>query len=129
MVAADGHQRFEGLEGLDDEFARLEREFEPGLLLYVQVVLARICRRRTPLRAVSPSPVKGVGRLRFADGVTVLGRTPHPGELGSVVVWLHQGIALTIDQLGRDERGIRIEFAPQGYRSLRVWVIGIDQAD
>lgn len=121
--------------GLDEadaaELAELSRRFDAEYAAAgVQVMLNRmgeVVRRNVPVRAVAPGPVKGLARIRFADGTTLQVRGRHAGDLGQLAVTtITQRVLVSAYRPEHNSVVVDLD-----WRRGRVSVVavGLDQAD
>jgi hypothetical protein len=87
--------------------------------------LARLIRRRVPVRALRAAGVRSVGGLHFADGTVVLVRGRHVGDLGRVAAGLHYGPVQLAD-FHADRDHVTLEVSYNGHRD-QLSVLGVTQ--
>ncbi|MBP8921442.1 MAG: hypothetical protein KBG85_17195 [Micropruina sp.] len=103
----------------------LEMGTAPVQLLLIRI--GNVARRRVPVRAVRPGPVRGLARICFADGTTVQARGRHVGDLGSLAISAMSQRVLVSD-FHADDRNVVVDLGwPRG--RVSVLAVGLDQAD
>ncbi len=128
MDSSDGQQSW-GLDDLEASFDRLEAEIMPQLVRHLATRVELAQRRGVPLRAVKPSPVHGVGRLHFADGLSLLVRAAKPMLLSKIAVAVAQGRTVTLGMCDEVTDGLTIHLLGVAHRPIELVAVGFDQAD
>lgn len=99
--------------------------------------------RQVPVRSVTPGPLEGVARVRWADGTVLLARSMQPGALIGLTRALLNGgrvVATQVDRVGDaagahapdtlQTPGVVVVLQRQGRRDpVRLLVLGLDQPD
>jgi hypothetical protein len=109
-----------------DEQPAASEQVTARVLLILPVLLAR----KVPVRALTPGPMQGLGRLRWADGTTVLVASAEPGDLARVSMAVANGKAVTLAGWEPLLQGplMRLAGVP-GRGQPRLWLRGPDQPD
>jgi hypothetical protein len=103
-------------------------------------MLSPLVARQVPVRSVSPGPLEGVARVRWADGTVLLVRSSTPGALTRVSVALAAGahvVASEVQHAEADpsrpptELALILSLERRGRRAppLELMVLGLDQPD
>lgn len=114
-----------------------------GLEELLARTLSPLVARRVPVRSVSPGPVEGVARVRWADGTILLARSLLPGSLvrisraladgGSIVAVQVEPVPEPPQERGADPlRPVGVVVTMQLARrrqKLSLLVLGLDQPD
>ncbi|GGK77557.1 hypothetical protein [Ornithinimicrobium pekingense] len=114
----------------DGDPARDWAEVERALADRLQVLLPGLVSRRVPVRALEAGPVRGVGRLRLADGTTLLVSSFPPGGLARLMRALVDQRAVLVSSWVRDREGLLLTLGGvPGRQPVRLRVVGPDQPD
>ncbi len=114
----------------DREQRREWAEAERALTDRLQVLLPSLVSRRVPARQVEPGPLARVGRLRMADGTTLLVSAVEPGALSRLVRALLDRRTVLVGSWERTPDGLEITLSGvPGRHPLRLRVVGPDQPD
>lgn len=114
------------LPGVDAAFAEVTARALERLSLRLDAITAR----RVPVRGVTPGPLAGIARLRFADGLVVLVRSSRQGDLSRVVRALstRRSVLLAGHEAGPEGVQLTLHGVP-GRRPVGLVLIGPDQPD
>lgn len=105
-------------------------EAERALADRLQVLLPGLVSRRVPVRALEAGPVDHVGRLRLADGTTLLVSSAPPGGLGRLVRALLDRRTILVRSWTRTPDGLLVTLSGvPGRHPLLLRVEGPDQPD
>jgi hypothetical protein len=105
-------------------------EAERALADRMQVLLPSLVSRRVPARVVEAGPVGHVGRLRMADGTTLLVTSVEPGGLSRLVRALLDRRTVLVGSWERRSEGLEITMTgTSGRHPVRLRVVGPDQPD
>lgn len=115
-----------GSDGLDDAFARAAARAVERLSRRLEGLISR----RVPVRGISPGPLGGIARLRFADGTAVLVRSARQGDLSRVARTLTTRRSMVLAGYDAGPEGVLLTLhgAP-GREPVGLVLIGPDQPD
>lgn len=87
--------------------------------------------RRVPVRALRPGPIRGVTRMQWGDGTTLLVRSLRPGSMASVQAAInkHRPVLVLCWASQPSELVMRMQVGTGGRQLVDVIVIGLDQPD
>lgn len=118
MPSGDGDHRREWVEA---ERAVTDR---------LAVLLPSLVSRRVPARQVEPGPLTRVGRLRMADGTTLLVSAVEAGGLSRLVRALLDRRTVLVSAWERTPDGLEVTVSGvPGRHPVRLRVVGPDQPD
>lgn len=106
-----------------------EQEAERAIADRLAVLLPGLVGRRVPVRAVDRGPLEKVGRLRMADGTTLL-VAGLDGGLARVARALHERHAVVLTGWSRGPEGVVVTLGGvSGRTATHLRVRGLDQPD
>jgi hypothetical protein len=105
-------------------------EAERALADRLQVLLPGLVSRRVPARLVEAGPVTRVGRLRMADGTTLLVTAVEPGGLARLTRALVNKRTVLVSSWARSADRLEITLSGiPGRHPVRLRLLGPDQPD
>lgn len=104
---------------------QVEAEYGFSSPVVLTTTLARLLRRRVPVRALREAGVRRVCGLQFADGTVVLVRARHAGDLGRLAAGLHFG-EVRLDDFHSEGGRVTLEVS-YGRHTDELCALGITQ--
>ncbi|HCE60975.1 MAG TPA: hypothetical protein DER11_06290 [Janibacter terrae] len=119
-----------GLETeLESIWTSIDRELRGDVdqLLLHRLMLSAA--RRVPITALEAGPVKGVVRVRLADGISVLARPRQATACTQLALAMARGNRVVLDEVRLTVEGVQVRASLGRSGEVAARVVGFDQGD
>ncbi|SDL57781.1 hypothetical protein [Tessaracoccus oleiagri] len=114
---------------LESTWTSIDRELRGAVdqLLLHRLMLS--ASRRVPITALEAGPVKGVVRVRLADGVSVLARPEQATACTRLALAMARGTRVVLDEVRLTGEGVLVRTVLGRSGEVAARVVGFDQGD
>lgn len=113
---------------LDQIFAEVDQQSASDLVRLLRIRTQDLIGRQVPVRDIRAAPAHRVARIAFSNGDIVLASSQTPGDLVSMAKAMVV-TSVTLTAMSVTDEGPVLHFAWNYGHTLKVYAVGLDQAD